>query len=133
MQGASKRMIAIAEACYANDFGCSLDQLGLSEMITENQRWDSGAYLWHWSGWPVLPLAKSLCHALPLDDAHHHHHSMMPSLSMSQSKASSVRTNEGAQVLHRRHISGTGQVPVQHSGASATGPKGENAYQVASL
>ena len=53
-------MIAIAEACYANDFGCSLDQLGLCEMITENQRWDSGACLWHWSGWPVLPLAKSL-------------------------------------------------------------------------
>ena len=36
-------MVAIAEACYANDFGCSLDQLGLHEMITENQRWDSGA------------------------------------------------------------------------------------------
>ncbi len=42
LQGASRRMMAIAEACYANDFGCSLDQLGLCEMITENQRWDSG-------------------------------------------------------------------------------------------
>ncbi len=42
LQGASRRMVAIAEACYANDFGCSLDQLGLCEMITENQRWDSG-------------------------------------------------------------------------------------------
>lgn len=40
--GASQKMLAIAEACYANDFGCSLEQLGLSEMITENQRWDSG-------------------------------------------------------------------------------------------
>ena len=37
--------MAIAEACYANDFGCSLDQLGLCEMITENQRWDSGKLL----------------------------------------------------------------------------------------
>ncbi len=37
--------MAIAEACYANDFGCSLNQLGLSEMITENQRWDSGNLL----------------------------------------------------------------------------------------
>ncbi|CAK0783395.1 hypothetical protein CVIRNUC_006594 [Coccomyxa viridis] len=42
MQNANSRMVAIAEACYANDFGCSLDQLGLHEMITENQRWDSG-------------------------------------------------------------------------------------------
>ena len=36
-------LAAVAEACYANDFGCSLEQLGLGEMITENQRWDSGA------------------------------------------------------------------------------------------
>ena len=42
-EGASERMLAVADACYANDFGCSLHQLGLSEMITENQRWDSGA------------------------------------------------------------------------------------------
>ncbi|EIE19221.1 amine oxidase [Coccomyxa subellipsoidea C-169] len=41
-EGASERMMAVADACYANDFGCSLHQLGLSEMITENQRWDSG-------------------------------------------------------------------------------------------
>ncbi|CAL8464484.1 g4019 [Coccomyxa elongata] len=41
-EGASERMLAVADACYANDFGCSLHQLGLSEMITENQRWDSG-------------------------------------------------------------------------------------------
>lgn len=41
-EGFSERMLAVAEACYANDFGCSLHQLGLSEMITENQRWDSG-------------------------------------------------------------------------------------------
>lgn len=58
MQGASRRMVAIAEACYANDFGCSLDQLGLCEMITENQEWDSGALLvsaqlveWRLPGW----------------------------------------------------------------------------------
>jgi len=41
--GASTRMLAVADACYANDFGCSLDQLGLREMITESRRWDSGA------------------------------------------------------------------------------------------
>ncbi|KAK9823038.1 hypothetical protein WJX81_001999 [Elliptochloris bilobata] len=42
VRGASLRMLAIADACYANDFGCSLDQLGLREVITENRRWDSG-------------------------------------------------------------------------------------------
>ena len=42
-QGASPAMLDIAEACYANDFGCSLDQLGLTEMITESRRWDAGA------------------------------------------------------------------------------------------
>ena len=35
---------AVAEACYANDFGCSLEQLGLSELITENQRWSAGLF-----------------------------------------------------------------------------------------
>eukprot|EP00877_Chromochloris_zofingiensis_P015153 jgi/Chrzof1/9892/Cz04g19260.t1 len=41
-RGATDKMLAVAEACYANDFGCSIKQLGLREMITENQRWDSG-------------------------------------------------------------------------------------------
>ncbi|KAK9804891.1 hypothetical protein WJX72_010512 [[Myrmecia] bisecta] len=41
-RGANDRMVAIADACYANDFGCSISQLGLREMITENRRWDSG-------------------------------------------------------------------------------------------
>lgn len=38
-RGATDKMLAVAEACYANDFGCSIKQLGLREMITENQRW----------------------------------------------------------------------------------------------
>ena len=38
----SDRSAAIAEACYANDFGASLDALGLTELITENRLWDSG-------------------------------------------------------------------------------------------
>lgn len=42
LQGATDKMLAAAEACYANDFGCSLRQLGLREMITENRYWDSG-------------------------------------------------------------------------------------------
>ena len=42
-KGATPNMVAAAEACYANDFGCSLRQLDLSEMITENKLWDSGA------------------------------------------------------------------------------------------
>lgn len=42
-QGANDRMLAIADACYATDFGCSIDELGLREMIIENQCWDSGA------------------------------------------------------------------------------------------
>lgn len=45
MQGAgcgSTRRAAIAEACYANDFGASLDALGLTELITESRLWDSG-------------------------------------------------------------------------------------------
>lgn len=41
-KGANDQMLAIADACYANDFGCSLQQLGLREMITENRKWDSG-------------------------------------------------------------------------------------------
>ena len=31
--------IAMADACYANDFSCSLDQLGMREMVEENRRW----------------------------------------------------------------------------------------------
>jgi hypothetical protein len=42
-RGASAHMLAIADACYANDFGCSLDQLGLTETILENRRWDAGS------------------------------------------------------------------------------------------
>ncbi len=41
--GASERMISIADACIANDFGCSIDQLGLREAILENQKWDVGS------------------------------------------------------------------------------------------
>eukprot|EP00873_Tetraselmis_striata_P017048 jgi/Tetstr1/437312/TSEL_002796.t1 len=40
--GVNSKMVAFAEACYANDFGASLKQLGLREMITENRSWDSG-------------------------------------------------------------------------------------------
>ena len=43
-RGATPKMLAAAEACYANDFGASLRQLGLREMIAENRAWDSGAY-----------------------------------------------------------------------------------------
>jgi hypothetical protein len=32
-------MLAVADSCYANDFGCSLSQLGLREMVEENRRW----------------------------------------------------------------------------------------------
>lgn len=44
-QGANKRMLDIAEACYANDFGCSLEDLGLRESITENQLWEAGDFM----------------------------------------------------------------------------------------
>lgn len=40
--GASERMIDIADACFANDFGCSIPQLGMRETILENRKWDSG-------------------------------------------------------------------------------------------
>lgn len=43
-KGANNQMLAIADACYANDFGCSIQQLGLREMITENRKWDSGSH-----------------------------------------------------------------------------------------
>ena len=33
-------MIAVADACYANDFGCSIAQLGLTEMIEESRGWE---------------------------------------------------------------------------------------------
>lgn len=41
-KGCTPRQIAVADACYANDFGCSLKNLGVREMIEENKRWDSG-------------------------------------------------------------------------------------------
>mmetsp|Transcript_16926 Transcript_16926/g.36620 ORF Transcript_16926/g.36620 Transcript_16926/m.36620 type:complete len:442 (+) Transcript_16926:98-1423(+) len=41
-QGATDRMLAVAESCYANDFCCSLSQLGLREMIEESRRWEDG-------------------------------------------------------------------------------------------
>ena len=44
-KGMGDKVLAIADACYANDFGCSLHQLGLREMITENRKWDSGGTL----------------------------------------------------------------------------------------
>ncbi len=42
MQGASGRALAAAEACWANDFGCDLQELGLRELIAENKAWDAG-------------------------------------------------------------------------------------------
>jgi len=36
-------MIAAADACYANDWGCSVHQLGLRELITEARRTDASA------------------------------------------------------------------------------------------
>lgn len=50
-KGCSERQIAVADACYANDFGCSLRQLGVREMIMENRNWDDGG---SWGG-PCLP------------------------------------------------------------------------------
>lgn len=40
--GASERMVEIADACFANDFGCSISQLGMRETILENRKWDAG-------------------------------------------------------------------------------------------
>ena len=45
-RGATPKMLAAAEACYANDFGASLRQLGLREIIAEARAWDSGAAPW---------------------------------------------------------------------------------------
>ncbi|KAK9856419.1 hypothetical protein WJX84_007168 [Apatococcus fuscideae] len=63
-QGASPAMLDIAEACYANDFGCSLDQLGLTEMITESRRWDAGDSYFTLDR-PMMALAESLAQRLP--------------------------------------------------------------------
>jgi monoamine oxidase len=70
-KGATEAMLRAAEACYANDFGARLSELGLREMIAENNAWDSGeTYLVMeqpmsevaarlarglevWLGWPV--------------------------------------------------------------------------------
>lgn len=38
-KGATPLQLEVADVCYANDFGCSLQTLGLREMITENQRY----------------------------------------------------------------------------------------------
>lgn len=37
-KGATPLQLEVADVCYANDFCCSLQQLGLREMITENNR-----------------------------------------------------------------------------------------------
>jgi hypothetical protein len=37
-KGVSELQMEVADACYANDFGCSVQQLGLREMITENNK-----------------------------------------------------------------------------------------------
>lgn len=47
-KGANDRMLAIADACIANDFGCGLSDLGLREAILENRRWDSGELCLPW-------------------------------------------------------------------------------------
>ncbi|GFR47744.1 hypothetical protein Agub_g9509, partial [Astrephomene gubernaculifera] len=41
-RGCSARQLAVADACYANDFACSLRQLGVREMVEENKHWDDG-------------------------------------------------------------------------------------------
>lgn len=41
-KGCTPRQIAVADACYANDFGCSIRHLGMRETIIENRKWDSG-------------------------------------------------------------------------------------------
>lgn len=41
-KGATEKMVAVAEACHANDFCGPLDQIGLREMIEEDRRWDFG-------------------------------------------------------------------------------------------
>jgi hypothetical protein len=37
-KGASELQLELADVCYGNDFAASLRQLGVREMITENQR-----------------------------------------------------------------------------------------------
>ena len=69
-EGVSERMLDVADACYANDFGCSLHQLGMSEMITENQRWDSGAppgllQIWRHRTFVAHYLVNTCCAAFP--------------------------------------------------------------------
>jgi monoamine oxidase len=62
--GASPRQAAIAEACYANDFGADLESLGLTELIIENRRWDAGeAYLV--SDRPLADVAAHMAAGLP--------------------------------------------------------------------
>ena len=63
-KGANEHMLAIAEACYANDFGCSLEDLGLRECIIENQLWEAGGHPCTpcpvvGSAWPMLDNQRS--------------------------------------------------------------------------
>mmetsp|Transcript_12835 Transcript_12835/g.22635 ORF Transcript_12835/g.22635 Transcript_12835/m.22635 type:complete len:387 (+) Transcript_12835:239-1399(+) len=41
-KGATEKMLAVAEACHANDFSGPLGDIGLREMIHEDRRWDFG-------------------------------------------------------------------------------------------
>lgn len=55
----SKRQQDIAEACFANDFGASLDALGLRELVVENQEWDVGE-AYYVPDAPLSELVKAL-------------------------------------------------------------------------
>lgn len=39
-KGATELQMEVADVCYANDFGCNLKQLGLREMIIENNKYE---------------------------------------------------------------------------------------------
>ncbi len=59
-KGCSERQMAVADACYANDFGCSLRQLGVREMVIENRNWDDGRS-WELAGTVCLPGCNVRC------------------------------------------------------------------------
>ena len=55
-KGFSQRQLDIADACYANDFGCTLEELGLRETIKENRLWDAGVQDLAYNSTPVATL-----------------------------------------------------------------------------
>lgn len=113
-KGATPLQLEVADVCYANDFGCSLRQLGLREMITENQRWDSGeTYLI--MAQPMSAVVDKLRQGLAI-------HTRWPVSNISYDQGGAVLTGPDGARLGARKVVVTASLAVLQSGRLAFSP-----------